>query len=68
MIADAKMGCVSSVCARMHTSRECSGHHRKGTPGIGNVDYVLMSDNSIIKCISSVECRMIISLIIAMQQ
>ena len=23
------------------TSRYCLGHHRKGTPGIGNVDYVL---------------------------
>ena len=33
---------------RIHT-RECLGHHRKGTPGIGNLDCVcLMSGNSLI--------------------
>ena len=38
-------------------SGECSGRHRKGTPGQGNVCRVLikclMSDNSPIKCLSS---------------
>ena len=33
---------------------ECLGHHRKGTPGAGNVYLVLikclMSDDSLIKC------------------
>ena len=31
---------ASVTLTGMCIARECSGHHRKGTPGIGNVDYV----------------------------
>ena len=42
----------------IYTAREGLGHHRKGNPGIGqmlikSLVKCLMSDNSIIKCLSS---------------
>ena len=34
-------GSELAFARRASASRECLGHHRKGTPGIGNDDYVL---------------------------
>ena len=31
-----------AIFQRIHTSRGCLGHHKKGTPGIGNAYEVLI--------------------------
>ena len=58
-------GCVIPD-VRLQTSRECLGHHRKGTPGTGNAYQVfikcLMPDNHTIEYVLNVQCRIIVSL------
>ena len=47
---------ASKLVMRTPISRECLGHHRKGTPGIEMCIMCLMSDSIVIAWLLSAEC------------